>query len=124
MRILFVSENPLLQQLVSRRQWSTPLLPAQTILPSVFNPGEQRRMYARGIPMVSMSGTTLYFHTEADTPETTSAELLDPPVRFFGGIIDDLLAQDPQKLRAANGLAAEFAKPVPAPVCVAKPKNG
>lgn len=121
-RYLFVSENPLLQKMVSRRQWTTPLLPAQNILPSVFNPGEQRRMYALGIPMVAMSGTTLYFHTEADLPSTTSAELLDPLVRFYSGVIDDLLATDPQKLRAANSVATAAAKPLPEQDCLAPPR--
>lgn len=118
-RTLFVSENPLLQRLVSARQLSSGLAPIQTMLPSILNPGEQRRMYARGVPMVSISGTTLYFHTEADTPETTSAALLDPAVQFYGAVIDDLLAADPAEIRAANSVAARHAKPLPAPVCAA-----
>ena len=108
----------MLQELVARRMWATQLSPVQSMLPSIFNPGEQRRMYARGVPMVAMSGTTLYFHTEADTPDTTSGELLDPLVRFYGGVVDDLLAIDPQKLRAANSAAAAAGRPMPAPVCV------
>lgn len=116
-RMLFVSENPLLQQLVSRRQLSSGLMPAQTLLPSVLNPGEQRRMYARGVPIVSISGTTLYFHTEADTADTTSAELLDPAVHFYGSVIDDLLAVNPTEVLRNNAVAAGYAKPVPAPVC-------
>ncbi len=98
-RTLFVSENPLLQRLVSARQLSSGLIPAQTMLPSILNPGEQRRMYAHGVPIVSISGTTLYFHTDADTPETTSAAL--------------------PEIRAANTVAARYARPLPAPVCAA-----
>ncbi len=118
-RTLFVSENPLLQRLVSARQLSSGLIPAQTVLPSLLNPGEQRRMYARGVPIVSISGTTLYFHTEADTPETTSAALLEPAVQFYGSMIDDLLAADPAEIRAANSVALRYAKPLPTPVCAA-----
>ncbi len=118
-RTLFVSENPLLQRLVSARQLSSGLIPAQTMLPSILNPGEQRRMYAHGVPIVSISGTTLYFHTDADTPETTSAALLEPAVQFYGGVIDDLLAADPAEIRAANTVAARYARPLPAPVCAA-----
>lgn len=117
-RTLYVSENPPLQQLVSARQLQSGLLPAQSVLPSVSNPGEQRRMYARGVPIVSISGTTLFFHTEADTPDTTSAELLEPAVRFYGSVIDDLLATDAASLRANNRVAAAHAKPLPVPACV------
>lgn len=118
-RTLFVSENPLLQRLVSARQLSSGLIPAQSMLPSILNPGEQRRMYARGVPIVSISGSTLYFHTEGDTPETTSAALLEPAVQFYGSVIDDLLAADPAEILAANSIAARYAKPIPAPVCAA-----
>jgi hypothetical protein len=118
-RTLFVSENPLLQQIVSRRQLSSGLMPVQTLLPSVLNPGEQKRMYARGIPIISMSGTTLYFHTEADTVETTSAVLLEPAVRFYGSVIDDLLAASPADVLRNNTIAAGYAKPITPGVCAA-----
>ncbi|NGY03271.1 M28 family peptidase [Solimonas terrae] len=117
-RFLFVSENPLLQQMVSKHQLSSGLMPAQSILPSVLNPGEQQRMYARGVPIISISGTTLFFHTEADTADTSSAELLDPAVRFYASVIDDLLAADPAEVLRNNKLAVGYAKPVPAPACV------
>lgn len=116
-RTLFVSENPVLQRLVSTRQLSSGLVPAQSIPPSILNPGEQRRMYARGVPIVSISGSTLFFHTEADTAETTSAALLEPAVQFYGAVIDDLLALDPAEVKAANRLAESFAKPLPTPAC-------
>lgn len=77
----------------------------------------QRRMYARGIPIVSMSGTTLYFHTEADTANTSSAELLEPAVKFYGSVIDDLLAANPAKVLSNNTIAS-YATALPPPVCV------
>lgn len=117
-RILFVSENPLLQKMVSARQLSNELFPAQTILPSVLNPGEQRSMYAKGVPIISMSGTTLYFHTEADTAETSSAQLLEPTVKFYGSVIEDLLAVTSATVLSNNALAASYAKTLPPPVCV------
>ena len=116
-RTLYVSENPLLNTLVVRDQIAANLAPALSLLPSLLNPGEQRRMYALGVPMVAISGTTLYFHTALDTDDKTSAALLDPAVRFYGSVIDDLLAVKPDDLRAANITAAHAAAPGPAPAC-------
>ena len=118
-RTLYVSENPLLTSLAATQSTAAKLTPVQTVLPSINNPGEQRRMYAIGVPIVSISGTTLFFHTVNDTAETTSAELLDPAVKFYGGVIDGLLAASPDEVRAANTVAKGFARPLPASVCAA-----
>jgi hypothetical protein len=117
-RTLYISENPLLNSLVIRDQIAANLAPALNLLPSLSNPGEQRRMYAIGMPIVSISGTTLYFHTERDTPDTTSATFLDPAVRFYGAVIDDLIASSASDIRSANSTANQYATPVPKPVCV------
>ena len=116
-RTLYVSENPLLDTLVGREQIAANLAPALSLLPSLSNPGEQRRMYAIGVPIVAISGTTYAFHTEDDLPDTTSAALLDPAVRFYGGVIDALLASKPDEVLAANSLARAAATPAPKPVC-------
>jgi hypothetical protein len=116
-RTLYISENPPLTALAVRDQIAANLAPALSLLPSLSNPGEQRRMYAIGVPIVSISGTTEYFHTVGDVPDTTSAALLDPAVRFYGGVIDDLLVAIPADIIAANTLARSLATPYPKPVC-------
>lgn len=122
-RTLYVSENPMLQALVGARRMQSDMAPLQEMPPSISNPGEQRRMYARGIPIMAISGSTLYFHTEADTPDTTSAALLEPVVQFYAGVIDDLLAADAAAVLASNARAVALARPDQKPACAVPATN-
>jgi hypothetical protein len=96
----FYISSVYLQALTSAAAAVNGMFPYLALPPRLADPGEQQYMYAAGVPMVSMSGTTLYFHTEGDTADTTSAEILDPVVRTFSSVVDQLIASCPEFIRA------------------------
>lgn len=119
-RTLYVSENPMLLALGNLDAVDHSMLPFQELPPTLVDPGEQAQMYDRGVPIVSISGTTLYFHTVEDLPDTTSAALLDPVVQSYAAIVHQLLRMNPALVRGANVLASQ---PQPAAAsCAVPPK--
>lgn len=109
-RVLFTSENPLLVSSAERAMRTNPVGPMGSVPPGVLNPGEQQFMYSAGVPIVSISGGSLWFHTAGDEPYTTSAELLDPVVTAFRQILEDVQAMPRDTVRAANVLAEALAR--------------
>lgn len=103
LRVLIVSENPYLQGLAQ-----TAFAPAHPILsvpPAAGQSGEQQFAYEAGVPIVSISGTFLWFHTPRDLPDTTDASLLDPIVQSFRSVVEQLLVTDPAVVDNANAPA-------------------
>ena len=100
-RYLFISDNPLLQRISVEAMTGNGVALAPASL-TAFNFGDQAETNAIGIPTVAVTGAHLWFHTPADTPDKTSAELLDPLVKAYIQIIEELLTTDPQQLRDAN----------------------
>ena len=122
-RTLYVSENPILLALADLNAVSSGMIPFEELPPVLLDPGEQAQMYDRGVPIMSISGTTLYFHTENDLPDTTSAAILDPVVQTYSAILRQLLALDPQLVRDANLAAGALAGSPPAPAGCVVPKS-
>jgi hypothetical protein len=103
LRVLITSENPLLQALTQAA--FAPAQPIVSVPPAAGQSGEQQFAYEAGIPIVSISGTFLWFHTARDLPDTTDATLLDPVVQGFRTVIEQLLAADPALVEQANAPA-------------------
>lgn len=123
-RLLFVSENPLLQAISEGAMRNNGVIELSNIPPASFNPGEQQYMYAAGVPIAAISASHFYFHSPRDLPDTTSAELLDPVVRGYGQIIDGVLALDAHTLRSANAVAGALANRAAEPGgCVVPPHS-
>lgn len=121
--VLFISENLVLQPVVTAAMFTAGMTNAATVPPTALNPGEQSTMYRAGVPIASISSSHFYFHTQRDLPDVTSAELLDPVVRGYRGLIEQLLQLDGETIRTANFLADQnAAPPPPAPECAVPAK--
>lgn len=105
-RALYVSENPLLEPLAH-----TAFAGAQPIAsepPGAIDPGEQGYAYHAGIPIVSSSGGSLYFHTAGDGIHGVSPTLLASMTDGFRGAIDSIASLPAGELGAANAFAAQL----------------
>lgn len=116
-RALFISENPILEAIGEGAMKSNLAVPMVSVPPRALDPGEQQFMYAARVPIVSISGAHLWFHTERDLPDTTSPELLDPVVKGFRQIVEQLLPLDGATVRAANAVPGALAPAPAAGVC-------
>lgn len=108
-RALFISENPVLEAIGEASMKSNLAVPMASIPPRALNPGEQRYAYTLGLPILSISGAHLYFHTPRDQADNTTPELLDPVVRAFRDAIEALLQLDAATIRGANGIPEQLA---------------
>jgi hypothetical protein len=102
-RLLYVSENPLAQG-IAQKDFATSQLGSGA--PGVRNVGEQVYAYHAGVPVISSSGSSFYFHTDGDQPDGVSRTLLANVAGGFRAAIDDVAALPPGALRGANGAAA------------------
>ena len=114
-RFITVSENPLLFGFTWSQALGNGVLPALPAPQGVATAGEEVSMYLAGVPVAAIKDTFLWIHTPGDLPYATSPELLDPVVRMYRGIVENLLGTDPATVRQANALAGLLATlPVPA----------
>lgn len=103
---LYDSENPLLAgipALFARAGASLPSTP-----PHVHITGEQAYAYHVGVPLVSFSGASLFFHTAGDLPNWISPRLLHAEASGFERAIDTITALPAGRLKAANRQAAAY----------------
>jgi PA domain-containing protein/peptidase M28-like protein len=105
-RDLYVSENALLQSIAA--QAFTGAQPLGSLPPSVEDPGEQAYAYHAGIPVVSVSGASTYFHTTGDTPSTVGPSVLAAMAAGFQTSVDQIAVEPAGTLREANAAAAEL----------------
>ena len=101
-RLLYVSENPLAQGIAQSAFAGSQMASGD---PGVRNVGEQAYAYHAGIPIISASGGSFYFHTEGDEPDGVSPSLLAATAQGFQRSIDDVAALPAGALRQANGVA-------------------
>lgn len=106
----YVSENPLLMSLAQQTLRDGDRFLGNLTPASLFNPGEQRVMYAQGVPMIAGSASHEAFHTPRDTPALSSAPLMAPVLSGYAGLIDALLEIPTTRLHASNQLARTLAK--------------
>ena len=109
-RILTASENPLLAGLAVTAAVSDGVLPVVAAPQGVGASGEEVSMYTAGVPVVALKSTFAWMHTPRDLPDTTSAALLDPVVRMYRDLTNQILAQDPALIHQANVAAAAIAQ--------------
>ena len=118
---LYVSENPLMETLATTSMSSNGVI-YDAIAPSVLDPGEQQSAYKAKIPIASISASHFWFHTERDLPDLTSCSMLDPVIKGYRDLIQNLVGQSAANLRAANAAAAALAGNPPAPAaCLVAP---
>lgn len=103
-RDLYVSENPLLESIATESFAGAQ--PLGTLPPSAEDPGEQAYAYHAGIPMISVSGGSYYFHTTGDVPSTVSPSVLATMATGFQNSIDKIVSEPAGALRSANSVAA------------------
>ncbi len=104
---LYSSENPLLDQTIPNAFTESGVVLRQT-QPHLRDPGEQAYAYHVGVPIVSFSGASLFFHTAGDLPDRVDPTLLGREVEGFRRSIDAITAMPAGALRAANGQAAAY----------------
>ncbi|MBS1844848.1 MAG: hypothetical protein JST53_10570, partial [Actinobacteria bacterium] len=69
------SENPLLERGILE-DFAAAGVPTPETPPHIASGGEQTNAYAAGIPTVSFSGASLFFHTAGDVPSTVDPTIL------------------------------------------------
>lgn len=100
------SENPLLENPIFE-DFAAAGVPTPNVEPFVASGGEQTFAFAAGIPLVSFSGSTLFFHTAGDLPGTVDPAILAEDAEAFRRSVDTITALPPGQLRAENTLAAQ-----------------
>jgi PA domain len=103
---LYDSENPLLagtQSLFARAG-----APVASTPPHERITGEQAYAYHAGVPLVSFSGSSLFFHTAGDLPDRIAPNLLAAEANGFRRAVDTITAQPRGELRARNRQAARY----------------
>jgi hypothetical protein len=104
-RLFYVSENPLLAPGVQAAFASTATVNGSSS-PAVRNVGEQAYAYHAGVPIVSISGGSYYFHTPGDQPDGVDGSLLAAMASGFRQSIDYLNGLPAGSVPAVNGTAA------------------
>ena len=104
-RLFYVSENPLLVGGAQEAFAGTATLTGSSS-PAVRNVGEQAYPYHQGVPIVSISGGSYYFHTPGDQPSGVDPSLLSAMAAGFEGSIDYVDALPAGAIPAANAAAA------------------
>ena len=103
---LYDSENPLLAGVPAMFARAGASLTSTQ--PHVHITGEQAYAYHAGVPLVSFSGASLFFHTAGDLPNRISPSLLPAEALGFERAIDTITALPAGRLKAANGQAAAY----------------
>ena len=101
------SENPLLEPSILD-DFAAAGVPTPNRPLHIASGGEQIYAYAAGVPTVSFSGSTLYFHTAGDLPGTVEPETLAKDADAFRRSIDTITGLGAGELIAANGEAAAY----------------
>jgi PA domain-containing protein/peptidase M28-like protein len=104
-RLMYTSENPILQTIAQGAFAGTGIASAS---PGVRNVGEQVYAYDAGIPVVSVSGGSFYFHTQGDQAEGVDPTAEEQVAQAFRSSIDQIAQLPPGTAVAANGLADEL----------------
>lgn len=102
------SENPLLGTSILE-DFAAAGVPTKDKPPHEASGGEQTYAYADGIPMVSFSGASLYFHTAGDLPSVVSPAILAEDADAFRRSVDTITAIPSGQLKAANSEAEAYA---------------
>jgi hypothetical protein len=101
------SENPLLEPSILE-DFAAAGVPTKNKPPHEASGGEQTYAYAAGIPMVSFSGASLYFHTGGDLPSVVDPTILAKHADAFRRSIETITAIPPGQLKAANTAAEAY----------------
>jgi hypothetical protein len=105
------SENPLLGASILN-DFAAAGVPTKDKPPHEASGGEQTYAYTAGIPMVSFSGASLYFHTAGDLPSVVSPTILAKDADAFRRSIDTITAIPPGQMKAANAEAETYGKAI------------
>ena len=87
-------ENPLLEPGIIE-DFEAAGVPTPETPPFTASGGEQTNAYAAGIPTVSFSGASLFFHTAGDLPSTVDPTILDKDADAFRRTVDTITAIPP-----------------------------
>jgi hypothetical protein len=101
------SENPLLEAPIIE-DFAAAGVPTPETPPHIASGGEQTNAYAAGVPTVSFSGASLFFHTAGDLPDTVDPTILAQDADAFRRSLDTIAAIPPGLLRAENAHAAQL----------------
>jgi hypothetical protein len=104
-RLFYVSENPLLLPGVQQAFGGTATITGSSS-PAVRNVGEQAYPYHDGVPIISISGGSYYFHTAGDQPGGVDPSLEAAMAAGFERSIDYVDSLPAGTIPGANGLAA------------------
>lgn len=105
------SENPLLETSILD-DFAAAGVPTKNKPPHEASGGEQTYAYAAGIPMVSFSGSSLYFHTAGDLPSFVDPTILAKDADAFRRAVDTITAIPPGQLKAANTTAKAYGEAI------------
>jgi hypothetical protein len=100
------SENPLLEPSIAE-EFAAAGVPTPDTPPFVASGGEQTYAFAAGVPIVSFSGASLYFHTAGDLPSTVDPTILADDAEAFRRSVDTITGLAPGQLRAENSVATQ-----------------
>ena len=107
------SENPLLEHSVIEDFEAAGVATPETP-PHTASGGEQTNAYAAGIPTVSFSGASLYFHAAGDLPGTVDPTILTKDADAFRRVLDRITAIPAGVLKAENTVAAKLGSEIDA----------
>jgi hypothetical protein len=107
------SENPLLERGIIE-DFEAAGVPTPETPPHTASGGEQTNAYAAGIPTVSFSGASLFFHTAGDVPSTVDPTILTRDADAFRRAVDRITAIPAGLLRAENANAAKLGSEIDA----------
>jgi hypothetical protein len=107
------SENPLLEGSIIE-DFAAAGVPTPETPPHTASGGEQTNAYAAGIPTVSFSGASLFFHTAGDLPATVDPTILTEDADAFRRSVDTITAIPAGALKANNAHAAELGSKIDA----------
>ncbi len=105
------SENPLLETSILE-DFAAAGVPTKDKAPHEASGGEQTYAYAAGIPMVSFSGASLYFHTAGDSPSVVDPTILAKDADAFRRAVDTISAIPSGQLKAANTTAEAYGETI------------
>ena len=89
-------------------------MPTPETPPHTASGGEQTNAYAAGIPTVSFSGASLFFHTAGDVPSTVDPTILAKDADAFRRAVDRITAIPAGLLKAENAHAAQLGSEIDA----------
>jgi hypothetical protein len=107
------SENPLLERGIIE-DFEAAGVPTPETPPHTASGGEQTNAYAAGIPTVSFSGASLFFHTAGDVPSTVDSTILAKDADAFRRAVDRITAIPAGALKAENANAAKLGSEIDA----------